>query len=287
MKRVFKQLLFFCIAVLTIIAVIQGFRIIINDLWPHLFFLLGAILLFDVISYAINGDSLLRRIIKNWPLFVYLWLGGFFIEVFMDSLGIGVFKSWEYPIFKQGGGLWLYFAGAPIGLFFLYESYAGTSALLRKLSLTKQCSAESPFKSNYMQLVGIIGLLLFISSFIFAFAQLFNPWYIHFFAGFGFLGILEFSAWKLGRETLLSHLVKGDMIPLFSMFLLSFTIAWIWEVMNIKLGGDWVYVNLPVGTPMLTGGVPLIAIIQWLFLYSLFILFYTTFFSSRDEPCPW
>jgi hypothetical protein len=80
--------------------------------------------------------------------------------------------------------------------------------------------------------------------------------------------------------------LRHDFVPFISIFFLTSTIAWGWEALNTQLG-SWVYINLPTNTPILAGGVPFIALIQWPFLYILFLSLYRSVFLPRKEPCLW
>lgn len=258
-----------------------------SGLWPHAFFLLGTSIFFDSVHYLTTGQSLFSRIWRKKSFFLVPFTAGFVVEAMLDLVGIYLFATWSYPMFERLHYLPLYIILAPLGLLFLYESYTALTALLRKGFGTK-ASFDLPIKEkrNWARLVGLIGLALLLSSFLIFWSVPLNPWYIQFFVGFGFVGILEYLGWRRGEETLLTHILRRDPIPLVSIFFLSFTLAWGWEAMNARMG-SWLYLNLPKDAIILTGGVPLLALLQWPFLYILFISFYRAVFASRKEPCPW
>ncbi|MEK6962909.1 MAG: hypothetical protein AABX70_00675 [Nanoarchaeota archaeon] len=272
---------------ITLVAIERGVSVY-QGLWPHIFFLVGTSLFFDAIHYLVCGESLLHRIWKHKHLFLVPFMAGLSIELLLDVAGVFLFLTWIYPMFNREGGLFLYVIFAPLGLLFLYESYTAVTALVRKgFHSSSKLNFEVSQNRRILNLMGFFSVLLFLFSMTLMVWSDLNRWYIHYFVGFGVWSLLEYIGLKRGQETLVTHILRKDFIPLLVIFFLSFTLAYGWEVMNVSMGGSWIYTNLPEGAIILSGGVPLIALLQWPFLYIMFLSFYRSIFLSREEPCFW
>lgn len=273
-------------AILTILAISLGVSVK-KGLWPHIVFLIGTSIFFDAVHYIATGQSLMHELWSKKKSFFTFVAEGFTIEAILDFFGIFLFLTWTYPTFERQHGFLLYLIFAPLGLLFLYESYTACLVLLRKgLRLKEKYDITKKQKGQYGNIIGSIGIILFIFSFLLLYYSSLNPWYVHYIIGFGCFGILEYIAWRREQETFLTHIMRLDMVPLVLVFFLSFTLGYGWEAMNAQMG-SWVYTNLPAHASILTGGVPLIAVLQWPFLYILFLSFYSAVFRPRKAPCFW
>jgi hypothetical protein len=268
----------------------------------YLFFLIGFILLFEVVTWSIYKNSLLKTILssrRNIILFILVsFVGGLILEVVAHWMG----KLWIYPY-----GNFILYAIFIVPLFIFYwlsigESYLAIKAIIDYFHKGK-IIVSKPFRRErvFFIFIGVVGIILiFLSAFLiytdysaqtaaFVVTEDINQQTSSYIVNFGHIMLIFFGLWfsleflehLLKKPSLLKSTIHRNFIPAVAIIVSSFLFAVAMEYQNI-FHELWQYFNFPLeGVTIL--GLPLTLYVAWILHYIFFLSLFRLMTDRESE----
>ena len=270
-----------------------------------LIFIIGMILICEVITMALKKKSLTKEIIKNkMNLVAFLIvsiIGALMIEMMANYSG----KLWYYPKLN----IYLYaILFVPLVTFYwllIAESYLATKAVIDYLVKGKKIiTAPLSIEGFIFKFMGMSGMILLAGTIGFALADyvwqgkpFFTPQDIylvtnHYRINFStimliFLGVwftLEYLEYSRKKSSLMKDLLHGYFTPILAIIFGSLLTAILMETQNIPAQA-WIYINWPFAYLRLFS-LPLFVYLAWPLHYITFLSLFR-FLTSRESEEIW